>query len=139
MKLNKFIIKVLLFLLLSPLLFSACKKIMYGVEDGIYEGTYTAVYLDTTVTLPVTVVLTGKEYYCSGSGGYTWYRQAGGSGTYKIKHDKIVFHDEHSYPTDISLSQVLLGEFRYNSKKDKLILTLIGETRVEYNLKRVYK
>jgi hypothetical protein len=134
--------KQIIFFFLAFLMFSGCKKIIYGMEDGIYTGQWSWVMADTTINLPVTVVLTGKEYYCSGAeGSESCYSQFGGSGTYKIRHDKIIFTDAHVYPANISTHQVLQGEFKYNSKKDKLLLTLNtgNGINVEYNLVRENK
>jgi len=96
---------------------SSCRKITNGVETGVYIGTFTVNYPDTSISGLTTIELKRKEFNCSGNINRV---PAGGRGHYEIKKGKIIFNDENMWTADFDWNLILNGEYDYNSKGEKL-------------------
>jgi hypothetical protein len=135
----------LVIFLLPLFVFIACKKdsntIQQELESAIYKGTFTVNYNDKIHSASdIEVVLNSDKSYNS-TGNINPRIPAGGSGTYIIKDNAILFDDQNHWTADFDWGLVLAGEYKITSNNKKLILKKTikynnNTTIYEYNLVR---
>jgi hypothetical protein len=105
-----------------------------SIQPGEYKGKFKVVMHDKTERGITKVLFTPDRYSCEGN---DQRLPAGGSGTYTIKGNKILFFDENMWTADFDWNLILNGEydFDYDGKKLKLI-TIRNGRRYEYDLKK---
>jgi len=89
------------------------------LKEGTYSGTFTVTYSSGKKTGTTTLKLENGKYICTGNPDFI---PAGGSGTYSINNDKIVFVDENFWTANFDWNLILTGEYNYtfNGKKLKI-------------------
>ncbi len=116
---------LIIFFSIITLLGACSEKLNLVVIDGNYKGLFYYIPPNgTQVTKSeeeVTVNLNAKEYTSSGS---TNRVPAGGTGKYTVlNNNEVQFNDERVWTADFDWSLILNGNYRYEIKKDSLILT----------------
>jgi hypothetical protein len=109
------------------------------LEEGVYSGIFSVHYLGDMPdswgkgTGETTLGLKDGRYACTGNANKI---PAGGSGTYSINGNKIIFNDENGWLADFDWNLVLHGEYYYAFDGTKLRLTAIKNNvgLYEFNL-----
>jgi len=135
--------------LICGMLFISCGKtseemevvVSMPVKEDTYSGTFTVKYF---VAMPeswgsgsgkTTLVLQDGKFTCTGNPGFI---PAGGSGTYSINDDKIVFVDENFWTADFDWNLILNGEydFKFDGKRLKISANKNNVGYYEYVLEK---
>jgi len=121
----------------------ASKQSHIPVEDGIYTGIFNVTYFSYFSDIPeswvkrsgeTTLELKNGKYTCMGNSNRI---PAGGSGTYSINDNKIVFKDENWWTADFDWYLVLNGAYYYQYDGSKLKISAANTGRYyEYNLEK---
>ncbi|MBN4051265.1 hypothetical protein JYU16_00465 [bacterium AH-315-M05] len=115
-------------------LITSCKKDNGPIKTGTYNGNFIVEYISGTKTGETTVTLKKTKYSCDSG---TDRIPAGGSGTYSMDNNKIIFTDENLWTANFDWGLILNGEYDY--AYDGTNLTIWKDTqagRYEYGLKR---
>lgn len=127
---KKIYIVIILFLIVSFI--PGCKKDKLPIQDGIYTGTFTVIYSNGTQTNPVTVELKNRTYTSSSNANRI---PAGGSGTFQINKNRMIFSDEKMWTADFDWNLILNGEYEAVFDGKKLTLSAnknnVGNYRYE--------
>lgn len=115
---RKFYIVSLLVLIIS--FFTGCTKDKPSIQDGIYKGIFTVTYSNGTQTNPVTVELKNRNYTSSSNANRI---PAGGSGTFQINKNKMIFSDDKMWTADFDWNLILNGEYEAVFDGKKLTLS----------------
>ena len=105
-----------------------CNKENINIEEGVYKGTFTFTYVSVMQTGQTTLVLKDGKYSCTGNRSRI---PAGGSGTYTINKNKIIFEDENIWLHQFYSNLILDGEYNYQLDGKKLRISAI-KNNVEY-------
>ncbi|MCA5005399.1 hypothetical protein [Sphingobacterium bovistauri] len=129
-----------LVIFLFPLLvFAACKKdsnTIQELESGVYKGTFRVDYDGKIYTASdIEVVLNSDKSYNS-TGNNNPRIPAGGSGTYVLKDNIIIFDDKNPWTAEFDWGLILAGEYKITSSNKKLILK---KTIKSNNTRTIYK
>ncbi|WP_286859647.1 MULTISPECIES: hypothetical protein [Sphingobacterium] len=113
------------FLLGISLLFASCSKEeseKITALEGSYSGKFTVYYKnqDKTFTGDVNVKFKADSFFCSTNKDRY---PAGGSGTFEIIGNKIVFKDQNFWTADFDWALILNREYSYTLDGKELILT----------------
>lgn len=104
------------------------------LPDGAYTGTFKVVYDTATFTGLTTLRLDGDTYRCEGNDNRI---PAGGSGTFAIRDNTIIFHDENMWTADFDWNLILQGEYHYTYDGRNLKLSMRkNATLYSYDLRR---
>jgi len=103
--------------------------------EGFYTGTFTVKYRD--IVSSGTTVLELKDGRFINTGNYNRV-PAGGSGTYSINNDKIIFNDENIWTANFDWNLILNGEYDYTFDGNRLKFSANknGVGYYEYDLKK---
>ena len=102
------------------------------LADGTYTGKFKVVYDTATFTGVTTLRLHGDTYHCEGNDNRI---PAGGSGTFAIRDNTIIFHDENMWTADFDWNLILKGEYHYILYGKNLKLTMRKDGAMyEYDL-----
>lgn len=115
-------------------LFVSCKKDDSLIRTGKYEGTFTNETASGIQSTKVTIKLKKEKFSCTGE---TWETHAGGSGTYTVDDDFIIFSDVAFRTFDPHRGVLLAGHYKYTYDGNNLMI--VGESdslRYIYDLKR---
>ena len=117
------------------------EKVSIPIEEGTFSGTFTVKYF---VDMPkswgsgsgkTTLELKDGKFTCTGNPGFI---PAGGSGTYSINDDKIVFVDKNFWTANFDWNLILNGEydFKFDGKRLKISANKNNVGHYEYYLKK---
>lgn len=120
----------------------SCRKSEQPDPEAVYSGTFTVKYQTAIPEQPVvshsgatTLTLSGGKYSCTGNKDRI---PAGGSGTYSIKGDKIIFADQNFWTADFDWRLILNGIYDYTIDGTKIKISRADEyASYEYDLKKV--
>jgi len=128
-------------ILFFTLVLSSCSKEKIELKhlDGDYAGDFTVYYKDQdkTMTSKATLKLKDGHFSCSGNPNRI---PAGGSGTYHIEGEQIVFQDTNAWTAEFDWALILTGTFNFHKKGDNLTLKRpsANENTYTYDLKKAY-
>lgn len=90
--------------------------------NGEYHGTFIVQYSDNdeAYTNPVTVSFSGDKYSTTIGENRL---PAGGSGTFEVTANTIIFHDENFWTADFDWNLILSGEYAVSESNTTIILT----------------
>lgn len=116
---------LIIFFSIITFLGACSEKLNLVVIDGNYKGWFYYIPPNgTQITKSdeeIAVNLNGKEYTSSGS---TNRVPAGGTGKYTVlNNNEVQFNDERIWTADFDWGLILNGNYKYEIKKDSLILT----------------
>lgn len=113
-------------------LIGAAARCDMPLPEGTYTGKFKVVYDTATFTGVTTLRLHGDTYQCERNDNRI---PAGGSGTFTIRDNTIIFHDENMWTADFDWNLILKGEYNYtlDGKNLKLSMRKNG-TMYEYDL-----
>lgn len=116
---------LIIFFSIIALLGACSEKLNLTALDGTYKGFFYYIPPNgTQVTKSeseISVNLSGKDYTSSGHANRI---PAGGTGKYSVlANNEIEFHDEKVWTADFDWGLILNGNYKYEIKKDSLILT----------------
>ena len=127
---RKFYIVSLLVLIIS--FFTGCTKDKPSIQDGIYKGIFTVTYSTGTQTGPVTIELKNRTYTSSSNANRI---PSGGSGTFQVTKNKMIFSDDKMWTADFDWNLILNGEYEEVFDGKKLTLSAnknnVGNYRYE--------
>lgn len=123
-------LSVPLILLTVALGLFSCDKDKPSKPRGSYTGTFTATYPSGTQLGSTSLELKNGKFSCSGN---TDRIPAGGSGTYSIDDDKIIFHDENAWTTDFDGNLILNGQYDYTINGDRFNFSKSSASAVRYS------
>lgn len=124
--------------ILFSLLFLSCDQddeASKFIETGTYIGSFTVVYGSEKKSGTTMLKLENGKYTSSGNPDRI---PAGGSGSYSIKDNKIIFSDENFWTADFDGNLILSGEYTYtfNGKKLKISANKNDVGYYEYDLSK---
>lgn len=116
---------LIIFFSVITLLGACSEKLNLTVLDGTYKGFFYYIPPNGTQLTKseseISVNLGGKEYTSTGNANRI---PAGGSGKYSVLvNNEIEFYDEKVWTADFDWGLILNGNYKYEVKKDSLILT----------------
>lgn len=120
-KTMKYILRLFTIALISLTIFSCQEEEPIGPTtlEGSYDGIFTVDYFDGgTFSNPVTITFNNGNY--SSSSGEN-RRPAGGSGSYEITGNKIVFTDVNFWTAEFDWNLVLSGEYVLSQTRSSII------------------
>jgi hypothetical protein len=119
----------------TALCFSGCDKDKPVIQDGVYTGTFTVSYHSGQQTGQTTLELSKGAFSCSGNANRF---PAGGSGTYLVEHDKIIFSDTNFWTAEFDWNLILSGHYDYSFDGKRLTLstTINGVATYKYELEK---
>jgi hypothetical protein len=114
--------RVLFILALSALLLpnSACRRVSFGIEDGVYSGNFTVKYplpYDTTITGSVSVSFENGIYSSTGNDNYV---PASAYGSFTLDGDTIYFQDSTGHTANFDGNLVLQGNYAVDIRGNEL-------------------
>lgn len=118
--------------LFTLLLMISCKKnsnTIQELEIGIYKGTFTVDYDGKKQSASDIEVVFNIDNTYTSTGNRNPRVPAGGSGTYIIKDNTVLFDDKNPWTTEFDPGLVLNGEYFSTYKDKKLIL----KKTIKYN------
>jgi len=131
--------KRLVIFLFPLLILISCKKssnTIQELESGIYKGTFTVNYDGKKQTASdIEVILNSDKSYHS-TGNKNPRIPAGGSGTYIIKNNAILFNDKNPWTAEFDWGLILTGEYKISFSNKKLILKKTIESN---NTRTIYE
>lgn len=114
-----------------------CKKdeVDAGIS-GVYDGVFTVEYSDGRSYSNLVTVVLGRDgsFESSSDPNPGQYYPAGGSGSYIVEDNKILFTEVNGYPADFDWGLILRGEYEYTMSSDELEFSKRGTYR--YKLTR---
>ncbi|MFN7540166.1 MAG: hypothetical protein ACK5RQ_08945 [Bacteroidota bacterium] len=126
---------IVAFLFLMVSFISGCKKDKMPIQDGIYTGTFTVTYSNGSQTGPVTIELKNRTYTSSSNANRI---PAGGSGTFQVNKNKMIFSDDKMWTADFDWNLILNGEYEavFDGKKLTLSASRDGVGQYQYELQK---
>jgi len=118
------------------ILFTQCKKENSVLTEGEYEGIFTVSYTNEKQSGNVHLTLKDGRFTCS-EGQHRI--PAGGSGTYKIDGNSIVFSDENFWTADFDWNLILNGTYSYSYDGKNLLLSAAKNQVGKYEYKLIKK
>ena len=115
--------KRILFILTAAALLleiSACRRVSFGIVDGVYSGTFLVTYpvpYDTTITGPVSVSLENGLYTSTGNDNYV---PASATGSFTFDTDSIYFRDSSFHTSNFDWNLILHGNYAYSLEDNEL-------------------
>ncbi|MFN5428819.1 MAG: hypothetical protein ACK5BO_12355 [Bacteroidota bacterium] len=130
---RNFYIVSLLVLIIS--FFTGCTKDKPSIQDGIYKGIFTVTYSTGTQTGPVTIELKNRTYTSSSNANRI---PSGGSGTFQVTKNKMIFSDDKMWTADFDWNLILNGEYEavFDGKKLKLSASRSSVGQYQYELEK---
>jgi hypothetical protein len=130
MKKNKFYFIVLAISFISL----KCTKNTELTLTGKYVGTFSVTYSNSTMTGNATINFIDSGHY--NSTGNPNHVPAGGSGTYSMSNNKIVFKDINFWTADFDWNLILTGQYDYtfDGKNLRIFADKNNVGHYEYNL-----
>lgn len=105
-----------------------------SLTPGIYSGTFTIQYDSAKLSGETTLRLSDGQYTCDGNDNRI---PAGGSGTYTLAGETIIFQDENMWTADFDWNLILKGEYTYSLRGKRLQLTrAVNGASYKYDLTR---
>jgi hypothetical protein len=127
-RMKKLSVELILFTIALGLF--SCGKDNPRTPRGTYTGTFTATYPSGPQVGSTSLELKNGRFSCSGN---TDRIPAGGSGTYSIDDDKIIFDDENAWTTDFDGNLILSGAYDYTIDGDRLNFSKSSASAVRYS------
>ncbi|MEQ8905059.1 hypothetical protein [Ekhidna sp.] len=127
--------KKFVFAIISTIIILSCKENNSELipVEGTYSGVFNVHYDDQTNSGETRLSLQSGKFECDGNPDRI---PAGGSGTYKVEANTIIFRDENVWTADFDWGLILSGEYTYSFDGSNLILIKTnGWGKYEYLLK----
>lgn len=105
-----------------------------SLTPGNYAGKFIVRYDSATLSGETTLRISDGQYTSDGNDNRI---PAGGSGTYMLAGEKIIFRDENMWTADFDWNMILNGEYKYSLRGKQLELTrATNRTSYRYVLTR---
>jgi hypothetical protein len=122
--------KIIPALLITTLFFQSCSEI--SLPNGIYNGRFVVESGTISNEGIFQLEILDNTFHCTGNENRM---PAGGSGTFSMQKNEIIFHDENMWTADFDWNLILNGGYSAALKGDTLILVKEqGATKYIYKI-----